>query len=83
MDKKVKFTLRLTEEDLEIIESIIGDIGEVTTASAIRYIIRNYASLQIRFHRLIRQGKENESKFKFACDLLDAIENLKKYREKE
>ena len=57
MDKKVKFTLRLTEEDLEIIESIKGDIGEVTTASAIRYIIRNYASLQIRFHRLIRQGK--------------------------
>lgn len=83
MDKKVKFTLRLTEEDLEIIESIKGDVGEVTTASAIRYIIRNYASLQIRFHRLIRQGKENESKFKFACDLLDAIENLKKYREKE
>ena len=83
MDKKVKFTLRFTEEDLEIIESIKGDIGEVTTASAIRYIIRNYASLQIRFHRLIRQGKENESKFKFACDLLDAIENLKKYREKE
>lgn len=83
MDKKVKFTLRLTEEDLEIIESIKGDIGEVTTASAIRYIIRNYASLQIRFHRLIRQGKENESKFKFACDLLDAIENLKKYRGKE
>ena len=83
MDKKVKFTLRLTEEDLEIIESIKGDIGEVTTASAIRYIIRNYASLQIRFHRLIRQGKENESKFKFACDLLDAIEILKKYREKE
>ena len=64
MDKKVKFTLRLTEEDLEIIESIKGDIGEVTTASAIRYIIRNYASLQTRFHRLIRQGKEKESKFK-------------------
>ncbi|EXZ83938.1 hypothetical protein M069_1671 [Bacteroides fragilis str. B1 (UDC16-1)] len=39
--------------------------------------------MQTRFHRLIRQGKEKESKFKSACDLLDAIENFKKYREKE
>ena len=78
---KIRFTLRLSDEEYRELSRLQKYFGVETNTGAIRYAILNFAELNERYVAAIKKNTELKDKYKIQddCinDLLESIEKLK------
>ena len=80
-NKERKFTLRLGVEESNMLQSLREITGEKTDSGAIKFIIRNYENLTLRYAAEMNKNKnlkiESSDQKRSVSHFLNSLENLK------